>query len=105
MSKEKILQIFESVLKDTHDVNETPFETIGLGQVTKQKNQTMFLIVDWPQANEARRRLKLEPKQFHATIGFRTSDIHDVDKGPNSLIVDEESVNALAETMDKVSLT
>lgn len=63
------------------------WEDQGLGRVENEAGQVaVFRVVRWPAANAFRSTLGLAPSTFHITLGFSHHDIHDVDKGPASLV-------------------
>jgi len=64
---------------------------LGLGNVKQDNNETWFKVVEWKSANDLRRSLNLEPKDFHITVGFLKSDIHDVRKNSKTLILENLS--------------
>jgi hypothetical protein len=48
-------------------------------------------VVDWPSAQEFRTKLTLPTKDFHITLGYLLSDIHNVPKGKTSLVSSKEA--------------
>jgi predicted kinase len=53
---------------------------IGGSYVTKGSNEVYFIVVYCPWANSLRSSIGLEPKDFHITLGFQPSDLHDIRK-------------------------
>eukprot|EP01099_Mayorella_cantabrigiensis_P005646 TRINITY_DN4584_c0_g1_i1.p1 TRINITY_DN4584_c0_g1~~TRINITY_DN4584_c0_g1_i1.p1 ORF type:complete len:176 (-),score=23.18 TRINITY_DN4584_c0_g1_i1:11-538(-) len=89
----KIMTLFSNLIAD--------WQILGLGRVTEPYqttngktdiNEAYFLVVDWPAANQVRQNeLKLTPKDFHITLGFKYSDIHSISKDQSTLIVYSKS--------------
>ena len=50
----------------------------GVGRVTDPDSdkETIFMVLDWEEAQEFRKSLGLEPKDFHVTLAFKNDDIH-----------------------------
>ena len=49
---------------------------VGVGRVVREDGHwTMFLVYDWPWAQEWRARFGLGPKDLHITLGFSDQDI------------------------------
>lgn len=74
----------------------TSFQILGVGRVIDIKpvvigaedngnNETMFAVVLWPEAQKWRRSLGLGDKDFHITLGFQKSDIHNVPKDASTI--------------------
>lgn len=47
--------------------------------------ESYFVVVKWPQAQQLRNELGLPPKDFHITLGFTTRDIHEHRKDHNTI--------------------
>lgn len=61
----------------------------GLGKAENEKSKTYFMVISWDTGNQIRRGLGLPPKDFHVTVGFDPTDIHDANKGLGSLVKEE----------------
>eukprot|EP01027_Heterolobosea_sp_BB2_P017756 GEZU01025129.1.p2 GENE.GEZU01025129.1~~GEZU01025129.1.p2 ORF type:complete len:239 (-),score=63.39 GEZU01025129.1:1013-1729(-) len=59
---------------------------LGLGRVQSGNNEAYFKVIEWPSAAAFRALVGLEPKDFHVTVGFKSADIHGVNKGPSTLV-------------------
>lgn len=74
-----------SQIKSTNGIEQ--LEIIGTGRVKRDDgDEVYFGIVFWPIGNKIRRELNLPHKDFHVTLGFKHKDVHDVNKGLNTLI-------------------
>ncbi|KAL9647421.1 hypothetical protein ABK040_006784 [Willaertia magna] len=69
-----------------HEVFLSDFKVLGIGKQTKSENETVFIVIEWPSANQFLENVGLERKDFHITIGFKSEDIHGVAKNQNTLI-------------------
>jgi hypothetical protein len=76
------IQLLLDVLKEEVDTN---WKSLGIGKAQKQGEEALYQVIDWPSMNEFRKKLKLPAKDFHITLGFKTKDVHDVSKGPETL--------------------
>ncbi|WP_448547210.1 hypothetical protein [Thalassotalea fusca] len=74
----------------THDIDiKKPIKVMlqGLGKVSKDGKTTYFVVASSPDGQFLRQQLLLKEKDFHVTLGFSPSDIYDVRKGVDTLIV------------------
>jgi len=51
----------------------------GVGRLldTHTNKEVIFMVIEWNEAQEFRKSLELEPKDFHVTLAFKNDDIHD----------------------------
>lgn len=51
----------------------------GVGRLidTDSNKEAIFMVIEWEEAQEFRKSLGLEPKDFHVTLAFKNDDIHD----------------------------
>lgn len=69
-------------------VNSVP-KLVGLGRVVDAKdsdNDAYFAVVEWPEAWSFRNELRLPTVDFHITLGFAKTDIHNVRKDSSTLL-------------------
>lgn len=59
---------------------------IGVGVARKGEDEAYYVIVDFPEANELRKSLGLESKDFHVTLAFKNKDVHGAPKDSTTLI-------------------
>ena len=60
---------------------------LGLGKNTKNNNEIYYLVVSSEFFNTIRQKCNLPPSPtFHLTLGFKYEDIHNIDKGLNTII-------------------
>lgn len=62
------------------------WQPVGVGKVETETTKAVFYVIDWPEANAVREKLGLQPQDFHITMGFTKSDVHDVPKGRDTLV-------------------
>jgi hypothetical protein len=62
------------------------WKSLGVGSVKQGAEESFFQVIEWPAANDFRTKFGLDKKDFHLSLGFKNVDIHNVDKGPNSLV-------------------
>lgn len=71
------------------------FHIIGIGTVTKQmeidgekrtEEKSYFAAVEWPEAQQFRKKLGLKAHDFHITLGFKNKDVHGLAKDASTLI-------------------
>jgi atypical dual specificity phosphatase len=72
------------IIREKYDWSK--FSIIGTGIVSKGDSKAFYHIVWYPMARKIRELLKLPPKDFHITLGFEHSDVHDAVKDINTLI-------------------
>jgi len=53
------------------------WEPLGVGKAVDGENECFFVVVNWKEATELRKQFGLKPKDFHITLGFKYSDIHE----------------------------
>eukprot|EP01080_Neovahlkampfia_damariscottae_P009573 gene9573-1776_t len=68
------------------EVLEDDFIDLGLGKVSKNGNEVYFKVLEWKSASIFRKKLGLSSKDYHITVGFKESDIHNVSKGIDTLV-------------------
>jgi atypical dual specificity phosphatase len=79
------------------------YAIIGQGSTSKGDAKAHYYIVWYPAGNKLRELMKLPPKDFHITIGFDNSDIHDTDKGVNTLIaLNPKLIEDVESIIDKI---
>ena len=59
---------------------------VCLGKQEKGDNAVYYIVVEWGEVNEIRRKMGLQAKDLHVTLGFRQEDIHDVLKNQGTCI-------------------
>jgi len=69
--------------------------TIGTGHVTKGDDDVFYEVMFWPIGNKIRSDLNLQPKDFHATLGFKNVDLHDVNKGLHTIMTNTIAVDVI----------
>lgn len=80
------------VLRKTKKDNEIPSslmgnpKMIGVGAAKKGEDEAYYVVIDFPEANELRKSLGFEPKDFHVTLAFKNKDVHGVPKDSTTLI-------------------
>ena len=57
-----------------------------LGKAEKESNAVYYIVVEWPDLQDIRRKMGFDPKDLHITLGFREGDIHDVPKNASTCI-------------------
>jgi hypothetical protein len=67
----------EIMLHLMSEVIEDDWIDLGLGKVSKNGNEAYFKVIDWKSANSFRESIGLKSKDFHITVGFKDSDIHE----------------------------
>jgi hypothetical protein len=67
----------EIMLHLMSEVIEDDWIDLGLGKVSKNGNEAYFKVIDWKSANSFRESIGLKTKDFHITVGFKDSDIHE----------------------------
>lgn len=60
------------------DIQDLTF--VGVGKAERAGNTSYYIVIDSPTLDEVRSSLKLEPKDFHITIGFDKKDVFGVRK-------------------------
>jgi atypical dual specificity phosphatase len=72
------------ILREKYDWSK--FGVLGLGTTARNEAKAYYQIVWYPEATRLREMLKLPPKDFHITVGFEHSDVHDTSKDHNTLV-------------------
>lgn len=67
-------------------ISSADLKLIGLGRQTKDKNAVYFVVVEWESAQNYRKSIGLPRQDFHITVAFRKSDIHNLPKDRTTLI-------------------
>ncbi|KAL0479157.1 hypothetical protein AKO1_008010 [Acrasis kona] len=65
------------------------YQPLGLGKTVRAEednNVAYFVVINWPSAQELRKKLGLEPYHFHVTVAFKSNDIHGVSKDESTLL-------------------
>jgi len=62
------------------------FELKGVGTVSNEKTQVWYAVADSVSLDQYRYSLGLPRLDYHVTLGFTVSDIHDLPKGEKTLI-------------------
>ncbi len=62
------------------------FELLGVGTVSNEQTQTWYAVATSGALDQYRYSLGLPKLDYHVTLGFTISDIHDLPKGPSTLI-------------------
>jgi predicted kinase len=52
------------------------WKNLGIGKVKKGDDETMYQVLEWPSGNTFRKKLGLDKRDFHLTLGFKNADIH-----------------------------
>ena len=104
---ERVVGFCQSFLRDRMTRGKDWF-VLGIGRQTEKrtgrgKNETFFLVCSYPRAAALRRKLGLEPKDFHITVGFDQRDIHDCSKGVDYLLLNRS--HSLKVTMSQIIST
>lgn len=60
--------------------------SLGLGRAANGGNRAYYRVVIWPCVARIRAEFGLPSRHLHITVGFAPSDVHDIDKGVNSII-------------------
>jgi len=78
---DKLLHMFKASVMN----NWTP---LGVGRAAESqiKNEVFFVVVSWPAAEQAIVGLGLPKPDLHITLGFNKADIHNVPKGPQTIV-------------------
>eukprot|EP00767_Chilomastix_cuspidata_P004822 gnl/Chilomastix_cuspidata/4995.p1 GENE.gnl/Chilomastix_cuspidata/4995~~gnl/Chilomastix_cuspidata/4995.p1 ORF type:complete len:871 (-),score=307.42 gnl/Chilomastix_cuspidata/4995:2116-4614(-) len=63
-----------------------PISLLGVGRAGAGAQSVYFLVAPSREWNEVRARSALAAKDFHVTLGWTASDIHDVPKGVSALV-------------------
>jgi len=63
---------------------------LGLGFAQHINDEAYFVVIKWDSFNSFRERFGLPPRDLHATLGFKKSDIHNegIRKDASSLVLD-----------------
>jgi atypical dual specificity phosphatase len=77
---------------DSEKINVNLF-IFGLGKIQKDINEVFFLIVHCNYFNKIRKLFSLKEKKYHITVGFKFTDIHDCDKGFDTLIYKNKDID------------
>jgi len=79
---------YRTIAKHEIDLNK-PLKVMlqGLGRASKDGKTTYFVVASSPDGQFLRQQLLLKEKDFHVTLGFSPTDIYDVRKGVDTLIV------------------
>lgn len=64
------------------------FEAVGVGRIQDGDNEAWFIVLHSPEIQAARKELGFEPKDLHATLGFKFKDIFTVPKTEDTIIQD-----------------
>ena len=61
---------------------------LGIGKTNAQKSTAFYCVILWPETLKFRRNVKLSHNAFypHITLGFAPNDIHDVNKGYDTIL-------------------
>ena len=59
---------------------------MGVGSVCKEDNEVLYLVLEWEWGDKFRDSLGLDKRDFHTTLAFTKSDIHDMRKGVETLV-------------------
>jgi len=59
---------------------------LGLGCLKEKNNEAWFKVIRWKSADDCRTFMGLPKKDFHLTVGFLVTDIHDQSKGEHTLL-------------------
>ncbi len=88
------LSLLNQTQKDQIKIDGTSIHILGVGKVQSGSEYAVYLLVYWPEGNEIRTSVGLERKEFHATLGFSSVDLHDKSKGISTMISlsDEEDI-------------
>ncbi|KAK0519511.1 hypothetical protein OC842_007429 [Tilletia horrida] len=91
------------------DLSLSGIHILGLGAVggqkvdhTREPGVAQWLVVIWNHGNAFRRKLGLEPKDFHITL--TETDLHDVDKGLLSLQGGAQAVTRIFSQLDEAGM-
>lgn len=85
ISPEECKKLSELELKDIKGAM-CELKLLGLGVANKGSAFVYYVVSQSDSGNKAREILKLPPKDFHITIGFNESDLHDVVKDSTTII-------------------
>mmetsp|Transcript_116983 Transcript_116983/g.303290 ORF Transcript_116983/g.303290 Transcript_116983/m.303290 type:complete len:1405 (-) Transcript_116983:112-4326(-) len=72
---------------------------VGVGRARDEGSEAAFVAVAWPAGAAVRRKLGLDPLDFHITLGFSSHDIHGRSKGVSTVaggVPDTQGVHPLA---------
>lgn len=78
-------------------------QLFDLGVGANLKTSVLFVVVIWVHGQQIRKRLGLPPKQFHITLSG--TDVHNIDKGIDSLLPEEEVKITDMTVLDHLVLT
>jgi hypothetical protein len=62
------------------------YRLLGLGHARSKEEEAYFVVVDSPDMARMRSMVGLASTDFHVTLGFKSHDLHDADKGIGALI-------------------
>jgi len=74
------------ILQDNNTENNSNALTHNNQNVRDSTNCVFFRVVRWMSASLFREWLGLKPKDFHITVGFKVSDIHNFPKNESTII-------------------
>ena len=82
-------------LKDFKEtsLNEEDFFILGLAKKDKDNNELYYLPIYCQHLNTIREQYNLSPKDFHITVGFKFSDMHDINKSYQNIIIQNNKLN------------
>ena len=85
---EKVQELGSSI-----GLSDSDIEAVGLGGLNNGTNETWFMVLNWPSADQFRINfadkfgIKLGKQNFHITVGFNSTDVHgpDITKDASAL--------------------
>ncbi|KDQ62876.1 hypothetical protein JAAARDRAFT_28848 [Jaapia argillacea MUCL 33604] len=100
ITKDELRNIPKDTWKKLH-IDTAHVYPVGVG--THPKAKVAFVVIIWAAGQQARKRLGLPPKQFHITL--TTCDVHDIDKGIDSILPETFIENPSIDCLDHLSYT
>jgi atypical dual specificity phosphatase len=86
-------------------IDDDDFFILGLGKCSKENNEAYYLVVYCELFNKIRQQYKLATKDYHVTLGFKFSDIHDVRKSIKNIIMPSNTINEMnLHTIDNIDM-
>jgi len=73
-----------NVMEKTLDLSD--LKPLGIGRVAKSGAEALFVVVEWPSANQFLNTVGADKRDFHVTLGFKDKDIHGVAKNQTTLL-------------------
>ena len=99
-SKEKKLTNFD--VSQYEVLESIDLYDLGIGRCKQDGNTVYYVVIVSPQLNKLRAELQLPHYDFHITLGFTQSDIHDVPKGLSTLCMKSNRyANTLHQILEK----